>query len=390
MNYFERALTLHKENKGKIEVISKVSVKTKDDLSLAYTPGVAEPCRAIAADPDAVYTYTTKGNMVAVVSDGSAVLGLGNIGAKAAIPVMEGKAILFKSFAGVDAFPICIESQDVDTIVNTVVQIAPVFGGINLEDISSPRCVEVERKLKSLLDIPVFHDDQHGTAIVVCAALHNALKIVNKNIGEIKIVINGAGSAGNAIARMLIDMGAKNILSCDRKGILNRSVSQKNWVQDEIAQITNAEMITGTLSDAMVNADVFIGVSSKDAVTQDMVRSMGADAIVFAMANPDPEIMPDLAFEAGAKIVGTGRSDFENQINNVLAFPGIFRGALDARAADINEAMKIAAVYAIASLVRPEDLHPSFIIPSALDESIGERVAKAVFDAAVASGVSRL
>ena len=390
MNYYERSLMLHKDNKGKIEVISKVSVKSKEDLSLAYTPGVAEPCRAIAADPEAVYTYTTKGNMVAVVSDGSAVLGLGNIGAKAAIPVMEGKAILFKSFAGVDAFPICIESQDVDTIVNTVVQIAPVFGGINLEDISSPRCVEVERKLKSLLDIPVFHDDQHGTAIVVCAALHNALKIVNKNIGEIKIVINGAGSAGNAIARMLIDMGAKNILSCDRKGILNRSVSQKNWVQDEIAQITNAEMLTGTLSDAMVNADVFIGVSSKDAVTQDMVRAMGTDAIVFAMANPDPEIMPDLALEAGAKIVGTGRSDFANQINNVLAFPGIFRGALDARASDINEPMKIAAVYAIANLVQPEELHPSFIIPSALDKKIGECVAKAVFDAAVASGVSRI
>lgn len=390
MNYYERALMLHKENKGKIEVISKVSVQSKDDLSLAYTPGVAEPCRAIAANPDDVYTYTTKGNMVAVVSDGSAVLGLGNIGAKAAIPVMEGKAILFKSFAGVDAFPICVESQDVDTIINTVVQIAPVFGGINLEDISSPRCVEVERRLKMLLDIPVFHDDQHGTAIVVCAALHNALKIVNKNIGEIKIVINGAGSAGNAIARMLIDIGAKNILSCDRKGILNRSVSQKNWVQDEIAQLTNTQLITGSLADAMVDADVFIGVSSKDAVTQDMVRSMGTDAIVFAMANPDPEIMPDLALEAGAKIVGTGRSDFANQINNVLAFPGIFRGALDARASDINEAMKIAAVYAIAGLVHPDKLSPTYIIPSALDQSIGERVAKAVYDAAIKSGVSRI
>lgn len=390
MNYYERALMLHKENKGKIEVISKVSVKSKDDLSLAYTPGVAEPCRAIAANPDDVYTYTTKGNMVAVVSDGSAVLGLGNIGAKAAIPVMEGKAILFKSFAGVDAFPICVESQDVETIVNTVVQIAPVFGGINLEDISSPRCVEVERRLKSLLDIPVFHDDQHGTAIVVCAALHNALKIVNKNIDAVKIVINGAGSAGNAIARMLIDIGAKNILSCDRKGILNRSVSQKNWVQDEIAQLTNTQLITGSLADAMVDADVFIGVSSKDAVTQDMVRSMGKDAIVFAMANPDPEIMPDLALEAGAKIVGTGRSDFANQINNVLAFPGIFRGALDARASDINEAMKIAAVYAIAGLVHPDELSPTYIIPSALDQSIGERVAKAVYDAAIKSGVSRI
>lgn len=390
MSYYDRALKLHKDHQGKIEVISKVSVKTKEDLSLAYTPGVAEPCRAIAANPDDVYTYTAKGNMVAVVSDGSAVLGLGNIGAKAAIPVMEGKAILFKTFAGVDAFPICVESQEVETIVNTVVQIAPVFGGINLEDISSPRCVEVERRLKSLLDIPVFHDDQHGTAIVVCAALHNALKIVNKRIGEIKIVINGAGSAGNAIARMLLDMGAKNILSCDRKGILNRTTPQKNWVQDEIARITNSDLVSGDLADAMVEADVFIGVSSKDALTQEMVRSMGTDAIVFAMANPDPEIMPDLAFEAGAKIVGTGRSDFPNQINNVLAFPGIFRGALDARASDINEAMKIAAVYAIANLVDDATLSPSTIIPSALDQSIGERVAKAVYDAAVASGVSRI
>ncbi|OJV64627.1 MAG: NAD-dependent malic enzyme [Clostridiales bacterium 38-18] len=390
MNYNQLALELHEAKKGKIEVTSKVSLETKVDLSTAYTPGVAEPCRKIAANPDDVYKYTSKGNLVAVVSDGSAVLGLGNIGAKAAIPVMEGKAILFKAFAGVDAFPICVESQEVDEIVNTVVQIAPVFGGINLEDISSPRCVEVERKLKSLLDIPIFHDDQHGTAIVVCSALINALKIVNKKIEDITIVINGAGSAGNAIARMLVDIGAKNILSCDRKGILNRTETQKNWVQDEIALITNPELRTGTLADAMVGADVFIGVSSKDAVSQDMVKSMNTDAIVFAMANPDPEIMPDLAKEAGARIVGTGRSDFENQINNVLAFPGIFRGALDARASDINEEMKIAAVHAIASLVADDELNESYIIPSALNKSIGDRVAKAVYKAAVKSGVSKL
>jgi len=390
MNYNQLALELHEAKKGKIEVTSKVNLETKVDLSTAYTPGVAEPCRKIAANPDDVYKYTSKGNLVAVVSDGSAVLGLGNIGAKAAIPVMEGKAILFKAFAGVDAFPICVESQEVDEIVNTVVQIAPVFGGINLEDISSPRCVEVERKLKSLLDIPIFHDDQHGTAIVVCSALINALKIVNKKIENITIVINGAGSAGNAIARMLVDIGAKNILSCDRKGILNRNETQKNWVQDEIALITNPELKTGTLADAMVGADVFIGVSSKDAVSQEMVKSMNSDAIVFAMANPDPEIMPDLAKEAGARIVGTGRSDFENQINNVLAFPGIFRGALDARASDINEEMKIAAVHAIASLVADEELNESYIIPSALNKSIGDRVAKAVYEAAVKSGVSKL
>ena len=390
MNFNERALELHETAKGKIEVVSKVKLESRDDLSTAYTPGVAEPCRKIAETPDDVYKYTAKGNLVAVVSDGSAVLGLGNIGAKAAIPVMEGKAILFKAFANVDAFPICIESQEVDTIVNTVVQIAPVFGGINLEDISSPRCVEVERKLKELLDIPVFHDDQHGTAIVVSAALINALKIVGKNIYDIRIVINGAGSAGNAIARMLVDLGAKNILSCDRKGIINRNVKQKNWVQDEIALITNPNCLEGTLADALAGADVFVGVSSKDAVSPEMVKSMNHDAIVFAMANPDPEIMPDLALEAGARIVGTGRSDFPNQINNVLAFPGIFRGALDARASDINEAMKVASVYAIANLVTDEELSETYIIPSALNKSIGEEVAKAVYNAAIESGVARI
>lgn len=390
MSYNERALLLHEKHHGKIEITSKVPLESKEDLSTAYTPGVAEPCRKIAQTPENVYKYTSKGNMVAVVSDGSAVLGLGNIGAKAAIPVMEGKSILFKSFAGVDAFPICIESQEVDVIVETVKQIAPVFGGINLEDISSPRCVEVERRLKDLLDIPVFHDDQHGTAIVVCAALINALKVVNKHINDITIVINGAGSAGNAIARMLIDIGAKNILSCDRRGIINRKYAQKNWVQDEIALITNPNLIEGTLKDAMIGADVFIGVSSKDAVSEEMVHSMNHDAIVFAMANPDPEIMPDKALSAGARIVGTGRSDFDNQINNVLAFPGIFRGALDARASEINDAMKIAAVHAIANVVSDAELCESYIIPSALNKSIGTSVADAVYKAAITSGVSKL
>ena len=389
MNYNERALQVHESSKGKIEVVSKVKLESKDDLSIAYTPGVAEPCRKIASNPEDVYKYTSKGNLVAVVSDGSAVLGLGNIGAKAAIPVMEGKAILFKAFAGVDAFPICLETQNVDEIVETIVRISPVFGGINLEDISSPRCVEVERRLKELLDIPIFHDDQHGTAIVVSAALINALKIVKKDIDNIRIVINGAGSAGNAIARMLVDLGAKNILSCDRKGILSRNVKQKNWVQDEIALITNPSGEEGTLADALKQADVFIGVSSKDAVSKDMVKSMNSDAIVFAMANPDPEIMPQDALNAGARIVGTGRSDFANQINNVLAFPGIFRGALDAKATDINEAMKIAAVYAIANLVSEDELCESYIIPSALNKATSERVAKAVYDAAIESKITR-
>lgn len=390
MNYNELALKMHEENKGKIEVTSKVKLETREDLSTAYTPGVAEPCRKIAENKEDVYKYTSKGNLVAVVSDGSAVLGLGNIGAEASIPVMEGKAILFKEFADVDAFPICVSTQDVDEIVNVVKQIEPVFGGINLEDIASPRCVEVERKLKEILDIPVFHDDQHGTAVVVCAALINALKIVDKKIEEIKIVINGAGSAGNAIARMLLDLGVRNILSCDREGVLSRDVPQNNWVQDEIASLTNHELLKGDLAFALSGADVFIGVSARNVVSKEMVKSMNRDAIVFAMANPDPEIMPDLALEAGARIVGTGRSDFPNQINNVLAFPGIFRGALDARASDINEAMKIAAVYAIAGLVADDELKDDNIIPSALNKKIGADVAKAVYDAAVKSGVARI
>jgi malate dehydrogenase (oxaloacetate-decarboxylating) len=390
MNYNEKALEMHREHKGKIEVTSKVALETRDDLSTAYTPGVAEPCRKIAANVEDVYTYTAKGNLVAVVSDGSAVLGLGNIGAEASIPVMEGKAILFKAFANVDAFPLCLATQDVDAIVETVRLAAPVFGGINLEDIASPRCVEVERKLKEILDIPVFHDDQHGTAVVVCAALLNALKIVKKNIGDIQIVINGAGSAGNAIARMLMDIGAKHILSCDRQGILSRDVPQSNWVQDEIAALTNEACMKGDLAAALTGADVFIGVSAKNVVSPEMVKRMNNDAIVFAMANPDPEILPSLALEAGARIVGTGRSDFANQINNVLAFPGIFRGALDARASDINEAMKAAAVYAIAGLIPDSELSEENIIPYALDKKIAVAVAKAVYDAAVRTGVSKL
>ncbi len=390
MNYNEKALALHEAHKGKIEVVSKVGLKTREDLSTAYTPGVAQPCREIAANPDDVYKYTAKGNLVAVVSDGSAVLGLGNIGAEASIPVMEGKAILFKGFADVDAFPICVSTQAVDEIVRTVELIAPVFGGINLEDIASPRCVEIERALKAKLDIPVFHDDQHGTAIVTCAALINALKLVDKTLDTIRVVVNGAGAAGNAIVRMLIDLGVQQIICCDSKGILSKDVSSNNWVKDEIAEMTNSSCLKGGLKEAVSGADVFIGVSAKDVLTQEMVKTMNRDAIVFAMANPDPEILPHLALEAGARIVGTGRSDFDNQINNVLAFPGIFRGALDARASDINEAMKVAAVYAIADLVTSDQLKETYVIPSALDKSIGTSVAKAVYDAAVASGVARL
>jgi len=385
MNYNEQSLILHESTKGKIEINSKVPLKTQLDLSLAYTPGVAEPCRRIATNPENVYKYTSKGNMVAIVSDGSAVLGLGNIGASASIPVMEGKAILFKAFANVDAFPICLKTQSVDEIVSIIQNLEPVFGGINLEDIASPRCVEIERKLKETLEIPVFHDDQHGTAIVVCAALINALKIVNKDLKTLKIVINGAGSAGNAIAHMLIELGATNIIMCDINGILEKGDPKNNWVQEEIALITNPNMIVGHLTSAIKSADVFIGVSAKDSLSEEMVRSMANDSIVFAMANPDPEIMPENAFNAGAKIVGTGRSDLPNQINNVLAFPGIFRGALDAHAKDITSEMKIAAVHAISNLVSDSDLREDYIIPSALDQSVSSAVAKAVYIAATKS-----
>ncbi|MEI8215464.1 MAG: malic enzyme-like NAD(P)-binding protein [Eubacteriales bacterium] len=390
MGIKEEALEAHEKWQGKIEITSKVQVKTKHDMSLAYTPGVAEPCMAIYKNENDVYKYTSKKNLVAIVTDGTAVLGLGDIGPKASLPVMEGKAVLFKEFGGVDAFPICIDSKNVDDIVNTVRLIAPGFGGINLEDISSPRCVEIERKLKSLLDIPVFHDDQHGTAIVVAAGLINALKIVKKNISDIKIVVNGAGAAGAAIIRMLLDLGVNNIVACDIKGIINKDEKYESWVHNELSLITNPENKKGTLKDAMIGADVFIGVSKKDLVDKEMIKSMNIDSIVFAMANPDPEISPNIAKEAGARIVGTGRSDYPNQINNVLAFPGIFRGALDAMASDINEKMKIEAAYAIANLVSDDELKDDYIIVPPFDERVGKAVAKAVYQAAVDSGLSRL
>ncbi len=390
MSIQEEALKLHEEWKGKIEVGSRVSVKTKYDLSTAYTPGVAEPCRVISKDKEAVYKYTAKGNMVAIVTDGSAVLGLGDIGPEAGLPVMEGKAVLFKEFGGVDAFPICVDSKNVDEIVHTVKMIAPVFGGINLEDISSPRCAEIERRLKEELDIPVFHDDQHGTAVVVVAALINALKIVGKDWGDIRVAMSGAGAAGSAIVKMLLSVGVKHIVVCSSKGILNSDEAYSNWVHQEIADMTNRAKIRGGLAEAMKDADVFIGVSAKDLVTKEMAASMAKDAIAFPMANPDPEIMPELAKEAGARIVGTGRSDFPNQINNVLAFPGIFRGALDARASDINGEMKLAAAKAIASLISDEELKEEYIIVPAFDERVGDAVAKAVYDAAVNSGVARV
>jgi malate dehydrogenase (oxaloacetate-decarboxylating) len=381
---------LHEQYVGKLEIKSKVSVATRDDLSMAYTPGVAEPCKRIHQDPMDVYRYTSKGNLVAVVTDGTAVLGLGDIGPKAALPVMEGKAVLFKEFANVDAFPICLDSKDTETIIQIVKMIAPGFGGINLEDISAPRCFEIEKRLKAELDIPVFHDDQHGTAVVVCAALINALKIVNKTIGDIRIVVNGAGAAGTSIVQMLINLGVKNILVCDREGILVSTETYPSPAKTELAAATNLEQISGSLADAMAGADVFIGVSAANVVSESMVASMAKDAIVFAMANPIPEIMPDLAKKAGARIIGTGRSDFPNQINNVLAFPGIFRGALDVRASDINEAMKVAAVYAIADIVTAESLNEAYVIPDAFDPKVGQHVAKAVAEAARTSNISRI
>jgi malate dehydrogenase (oxaloacetate-decarboxylating) len=390
MNYSEMSLKMHEENKGKISVSSKVPVANKDDLSTAYTPGVAEPCRRINKDKDLVYKYTAKGNLVAIVTDGTAVLGLGDIGPEAAMPVMEGKAVLFKEFGDVDAFPICLDTKDVDEIVETVKRIAPTFGGINLEDISAPRCVEIERRLKAELDIPVFHDDQHGTAVVVIAGMINALKLAGKRIEDVKIVINGAGSAGSAIAKMLIALGATDIKVCDRRGILHPDAPENDFSKEEIANLTNPERITGSLADAMKGSDIFIGVSAAKVVSEEMVASMSEKPLVFPMANPEPEIMPDLAKKAGAFIVGTGRSDFPNQLNNVLAFPGIFRGTLDVRASDINEEMKIAASMAIASIIDESELSPEYIIPNPFDERIVERVSKAVADAAVKSGVSRI
>lgn len=390
MNYFEKSLVLHEENVGKIEVKSKVPVKDRDALSTAYTPGVAEPCKKIHANPEDVYKYTAKGNLVAVVTDGTAVLGLGDIGPLAAMPVMEGKAVLFKEFGNIDAFPICIDSKEVDDIVRTVKLIAPTFGGINLEDISAPRCFEIEKRLKEELDIPVFHDDQHGTAIVVSAGLINALKVVKKKLEDITVVINGAGAAGTSITKMLISIGVKDVIACDRDGIIYIGAPTNNKAKEELAQITNKNQKKGLLIDAMSGADAFIGVSAPNTVTEAMIASMSKDAIVFAMANPTPEIMPDVAKKAGARVVGTGRSDFPNQVNNVLAFPGIFRGALDVRASDINEEMKIAAAFAIAGIITEEELNEDYIIPGAFDSRIVEGVSKAVAKAARETGVARI
>jgi malate dehydrogenase (oxaloacetate-decarboxylating) len=390
MNYFEESLELHEQNRGKLEIVSKVKVETRDDLSLAYTPGVAEPCRKIHENEENVYKYTSKGNTVAVISDGSAVLGLGNIGATAGIPVMEGKCVLFKEFGGIDAFPICIETQNVDEIVNIIKNIAPVFGGVNLEDFGAPRCFEIEERLKKIMDIPVFHDDQHGTAIVVLSGLINALKVVGKKIGDVKVVVNGAGAAGTAISKLLLASGVKNLLAVDKVGILYRGIENVDDAKKALAEITNLSNVKGNLSDALVGADVFIGVSAPGIVTQEMVRTMAKDSIIFAMANPTPEIMPDLAKEAGVRVMGTGRSDFPNQVNNVLAFPGVFRGALDVRASQINEEMKVAAAYAIADYIKDEDLNDENIIPSILDKNVSIVVAKAVADAARRTGVARL
>lgn len=374
----EKALLLHEQWGGKIETISKCSIKSKEDLALAYTPGVAEPCKVIAKEKEASYRYTIKSNTVAVVSDGSAVLGLGNIGPYAAMPVMEGKAALFKEFGGVNAFPICLDTQDTEEIINTIVHIAPAFGGINLEDISAPRCFEIEERLKNLLDIPVFHDDQHGTAIVVLAGIINALKVTKRKKESCKIVINGAGSAGIAITKLLLNYGFPSIIMCDKSGILSSSSKDLNWMQKEMMTVTNLENQTGTLADALKGADIFVGVSAPNIVTEEMVRSMNEDAILFAMANPVPEIMPDIAKKAGARIVGTGRSDFPNQINNVVAFPGIFKGALEGRATQITEEMKFAAAEAIANLVSEEELKEDNIMPQPFDPKVVKAVSQAV------------
>ena len=380
MTVNEKALKLHEQWQGKIETVSKCPIKTREDLALAYTPGVAEPCKVIAENKDAVYTYTSKANTVAVVSDGSAVLGLGNIGPYAAIPVMEGKAALFKEFGNVNAVPICLDTQDTEEIIETVIRLAPAFGGINLEDISAPRCFEIERRLKEVLDIPVFHDDQHGTAIVVLAGIMNGLRLTGKKKEDCQVVVNGAGSAGIAISRLLLTFGFKHLTMCDRFGIISGDYPDLNWMQKEMLKVTNLENKTGTLADAMKGADVFVGVSAPGIVSQEMVASMNKDAIMFAMANPVPEIMPDLARAAGARVIGTGRSDFPNQINNVTAFPGIFRGALEGHASQITEAMKLAAAEALAGLVSDEELNEDFIMPDPFDPRIVDAVAKAVKD----------
>lgn len=378
MTVNEKALKLHEEWNGKLETVSKTPVKSREDLSLAYTPGVAEPCKVIADDPDAAYKYTMKSNTVAVVSDGSAVLGLGNIGPLAAMPVMEGKAVLFKEFGGVNAVPICLDTQDTEEIIKTVTYLAPAFGGINLEDISAPRCFEIEERLKEILNIPVFHDDQHGTAIVVLAGIINGLKVVDKQKENCKVVVNGAGSAGVAITKLLLTYGFQNVIMCDKVGIVDKTTEGLNWMQQKMAEITNPNHETGSLADALKGADIFVGVSAPNIVTPEMVSSMNQDSILFAMANPVPEIMPDVAKAAGAKVVGTGRSDFPNQVNNVVAFPGIFKGALEGRAAQITEEMKLAAAFAIAGLVPDEELNEDNIMPEAFNPKVAEVVAEAV------------
>lgn len=378
MSNSEKALQMHEQWNGKLETTAKAHVNSREDLAIAYTPGVAEPCKVIAKDPEAAYKYTIKSNTVAVVSDGSAVLGLGNIGALAAMPVMEGKAVLFKEFGGVNAVPICLDTQDTEEIIRTVVNIAPAFGGINLEDISAPRCFEIETRLKELLDIPVFHDDQHGTAIVVLAGIINALKVTKKEKETCRVVVNGAGSAGVAITKLLLNYGFKDITMCDINGIISKDSENLNWMQKEMAKVTNLKNASGTLADALKGADIFVGVSAPGIVTKDMVASMNKDAILFAMANPVPEIMPDLAKAAGAKVVGTGRSDFPNQVNNVVAFPGIFKGALEGRASQITEEMKLAAAKAIAGLVPDEELSEDNILPRAFDPCVAETVSRAI------------
>ncbi len=380
MTNAEKALQLHEEWNGKFETTPKMDIATREDLALAYTPGVAEPCKVIAKDKEAAYKYTIKANTVAVVSDGSAVLGLGNIGAHAAMPVMEGKAVLFKSFGGVNAVPICLDTQDTEEIIKTVVNIAPAFGGINLEDISAPRCFEIESRLKELLDIPVFHDDQHGTAIVVLAGIINGLKVTGKTKEDCQVVVNGAGSAGVAITKLLLTYGFKHVTMCDKSGILSKGSEGLNWMHESMMDVTNLEHKTGSLADALKGADIFVGVSAPNIVTPEMVQSMNKDAIIFAMANPVPEIMPDVAKAAGAKVVGTGRSDFPNQVNNVIAFPGIFKGALEGRATQITEEMKLAAALAIANLVPDDEVSDVNILPEAFDERVADVVSQAVKD----------
>ena len=390
MDYNSLSLKMHEENKGKVEVISKVKVKNRDDLSMAYTPGVAEPCRKIRDNKADVYKYTCKGNMVAVVSDGTAVLGLGDIGPEAGMPVMEGKCVLFKEFGGVDAIPLCVRSKDVDEIVKTVSLLAGSFGGINLEDISAPRCFEIEKKLKECCDIPIFHDDQHGTAVITLAGVINALKLVGKKLDEVKIVTSGAGAAGIAIIKLLMSMGLKNVIMTDRKGAIYEGREGLNPIKEEMAKITNFNKEKGTLAEVIKGADIFIGVSAPGTLTQDMVRTMAKDPIIFACANPVPEIFPDEAKAAGAAVVSTGRSDYPNQVNNVLCFPGLFRGVLDARASDVNDEMKVAAAYAIAGLVSDEELTAEYILPAAFDPRVKDAVAKAVAEAARKSGVARI